>query len=836
MKLPNLDDVKNFKLPEKKNPASSRPESSGRKAGNPSPVKKKKKKRRTPWILRALRSLGTVILTTFLSFVLFFCVTGIICAIAATTYVINYMESTNTVTIQEMTMSYSTHIYARKPENAEGEYSVIYTVDNEVQRIPVKIEEIPQHVRNAFVYAEDERFYSHEGVDYKRTAASFANMILNFWNTDQGGSTITQQLIKNLTGDNEVSPQRKIREIFRSMQLEKSYTKDEILCTYLNYIGFGGSANGVEMAANKYFGKHVWELSIAEAACLAAIPQNPEVINPFAGKYDEAYNEVTGTYYLTDNFINTGRELNRTRMEYILFQMYDNGAITYDEYQQALTEKLIFTDSEEYKRLHPEEFPEYAEGNEEEGEEEEGNSEAGAQLKPVEEEDTTDTSWVIDEALREFAGYLMEEKGVSYSRALQLINTGGYQIYTTVDWEMQEYVEKKFSDVNNLLKGMTTGKATTYYRDLDGDGVCTDEENLALQCGFTAIDYSGNILCTVGRVGGHPSPLCVSFASTEPQQPGSAIKPVTTYGYALENDFISYATHVLDYPPLVNAETGKPWPTNYSNDNDKVVYTNQKVTVENAIEVSRNTIPALLCKTYGNQNIFMFARDVLGMKLDEEHDIGYAPLAVGALEYGVTVTDLVNAYMVYGNGGFFSDAHIISSVKSADGNLIYAGGDDYAQAISPETSYVMNKLLQNVVEGDSGTGKRAKITSKGKRVPIGGKTGTSSDWFDKLFVGLNPDFVSGIWVGYPENKKIKNYGAIDTGAIWKNIIGGWISEHYSGASFPDCDSVITGSYCASTGKIAGAGCAKGGTGYWKSTFAPYCDNRELGLRKPEAEE
>ncbi|MCQ2433780.1 MAG: penicillin-binding protein [Oscillospiraceae bacterium] len=827
MKLPNLDDVKNFKLPEVKKPNFS----FGEKTEKNSSEKKKKKNRRTPWIVRALRSLGTVILTTFLSFFLFFCVTGIICGIAATTYVLNYMESTNTVSIQEMTMSFSTHIYAHLPENEEGEYTAIYTVDNEVQRIPVEIEDIPQHVRNAFVYAEDERFYSHEGVDYKRTAASFANMILHFWSSEQGGSTITQQLIKNLTGDNEYSPQRKIREIFRSMQLEKSYTKDEILCTYMNYIGFGGSANGVEMAANKYFGKSVGDLSIAEAACLAAIPQNPEVINPFAGHYEKAYNEVTNTYYYTDNFINTGMELNRVRQEYILFQMYDNGAITYDEYQQALAEKLIFKDTDEYKALHPEEYP-----DEQPTDGTEGDGDAAAQMKPVEDDDSTDTNWVIDEALREFEEYLMEEKGVSRSRALQLINTGGYQIYTTVDWEMQQYVEDKFSDINNLLKGMTTGKATTYYRDLDGDGVATDEENLALQCGFTAIDYSGNIICTVGRVGGHPSPLCNSFASTEKQQPGSAIKPVTSYGYALEHDKITYATHVLDYPPLTNAATGKPWPTNYSNDNDSVVYTNRKVTIENALEVSRNTIPALLCKTYGTENVFMYARDVLGLDLDEEHDIGYAPLAVGALEYGITVTDLVNAYMVYGNGGFFSDAHIISSVKSADGNLIYAGGDDYAQVISPETSYVMNKLLQNVVEGANGTGKRGKITSNGKRVPIGGKTGTSSDWFDKLFVGLNPDFVSGIWVGYKENKKIKNYGAIDTSAIWKNIIGGWISEHYSGADFPECESVIVGQYCASTGKIAGAGCAKGGTGYWKSSYAPYCDNRELGLAAPDGED
>ncbi len=770
----------------------------------------KKPKRRTPLILRFLRSVGTVILSTFLSFLLIFCVTGFICAIAATAYVTNFMDETKTITIQELTTSFNTNVYAT---NSAGETVQLYEVKNEVLRIPVEIDQIPQHVRNAFVCAEDERFYSHEGVDYKRTAASFANMILHFWSTDQGGSTITQQLIKNLTGDTEISAQRKIREIFRAMQLEKSYSKDEILCTYINYVGFGGSANGVEKAADKYFGKHVWELSIAEAACLAAIPQNPEKINPFAGYYQEDTNPVTHQKYYTDEFVNTGMELNRNRMEYILGQMYKNGCITFDEYQKALAEKLIFTNSEEYKALHPELFDE------------------NGVLLSEKEEHTTNTSWVIDKALYEFRDYLMEEKGYSQQRAMNIINKGGYQIYTTVDLDMQAYVEDKFSDLNNLLRGLINAGRTNIQLDRDKDGV---PETISLQCGFTAIDYQGNILCTVGGIGGHPAPLCTSYACTEPQQPGSAIKPVTSYGYALEHDYISYATHVLDYPPLTNPDTGKPWPTNYSNDSDKVVYTNAPITIQYALEVSKNTIPALLCKTYGVGNVYDFATETLGLSLNYEKDRDYAPLAVGALSYGVTVEDLVNAYMVYGNGGYFSDAHIISRVETADGGIVYAGGEDYSQVISEETSYVMNKLLRQVVDGEQGTAKKARIYSHGMQVPICGKTGTSSDWFDKLFVGLNPDFVSGIWIGYPINHKILNYGSIDTGAIWKNIIGDWISNHYSGNNFPECKSVVTGHYCATTGKIAGANCAKGGIGYWKSTYLPYCDGgyNALGLVKP----
>lgn len=796
--------------------SSGRPASAARKpsAKPVKPVKeKKKKKRRRPLILRILGSIFSVVLTTFLSFFLLFCVTGAICAVAAATYIIDYMEKTPSVSIQELTMSYETNVFEK---NADGEDEIVYHVQNDVMRIPVTLDQIPQHTRDAFVYGEDERYWTHEGVDYKRTIASFANMILQFWNSDQGGSTITQQLVKNITRDNDKSPQRKIREIHRAMQLEKNYSKDEILETYLNYIGFGGAANGIEMAARKYFGKHVEELTIAESACLAAIPQSPEVNNPFAGYNEKADNPVTHTKYVTDKVVNTGREINRARMEYILGRMYKNGAITFDEYQSALNEHLVFTDTEEYMLLHPE-----LQKVEEDG---------TVTLKDGEDE-IQSTDWVVDEALREFAHFLMDEQGISFDRAMTKINKEGYQIYTTVDREMQDYAEKKYSSLDNLLAGMTNTKATTMFRDLDGDGVYGDDENLVLQSGFAAIDYHGRILCTVGGIGEKEGSLGISYASTEKQQPGSAIKPVTAYGFALENNYITWGTHVLDYPPLtvIDEKTKKEklWPTNYADSNDTTVYTNQKINIYFALQVSKNTIPALLCKTYGCENVFNFATDKLGLDLYEAGDKDYAPLSVGALSYGVTVTDLANAYMVYGSGGYFDDAHIISRVETSEGELVYNGDDGYQAVISDETAYVMNKLLQNVV--NEGTGKPAKMFLNGKQVPIAGKTGTTSDWCDLMFVGLTPDFVSAVWVGYKENKKIKNHGAIKSAYVWKNITGEWILNHYDGQDFPNCENIVTGFVCPATGKVANASCGKGAPGYWKGSYAPPCDNRELNL-------
>ena len=307
-------------------------ENSHKTSGKKKPKKKSK--------LRGLKKFFAVIGTMLLSLFLIVVLTGTIVTTALTVYVLEFMEDTNEISIHDLETNYSTFIYANDPDS--GNLLELYHVEAENKRIPVSIDRIPEHTRNAFVYAEDERFYSHEGVDYKRTFAAFANMFLHFYSSNQGGSTITQQLVKNITGDNEQTAERKIREIFRAMQLEKKYPKNEILEAYLNYIGFGGTANGIQMAAKKYFGKDVSELTIAESACLAAIPKSPETLNPFAG---------------VDKNGKTGAQRNEDRYKkYILKNMYDNGVISTTEYHEALNEKLIFTNSEEYKALHPEEF------------------------------------------------------------------------------------------------------------------------------------------------------------------------------------------------------------------------------------------------------------------------------------------------------------------------------------------------------------------------------------------------------------------------------------------------------------------------------------------------
>ena len=240
------------------------------------PAGKRKKKKKQSLPVRILKKLLAVISTTLLSLFLVMIITGTIVATALTVYVLDFMDDSTNVTLQELESGSDTYFYGiQKNDKGKDEIVILNRVKTDVQRIPVSIERIPQHVRDAFVYTEDERFYLHEGVDYKRTLSAFMNMFLHFYDSNQGGSTITQQLIKNLTGDDEQSPQRKIREIFSAMQLERTYTKDEILEEYLNYIGFGGPINGIQLASIRYFGKNVDEITVPEAAVLAAIPKSP---------------------------------------------------------------------------------------------------------------------------------------------------------------------------------------------------------------------------------------------------------------------------------------------------------------------------------------------------------------------------------------------------------------------------------------------------------------------------------------------------------------------------------------------------------------------------------
>ncbi len=736
---------------------------------------KKKKKQSLP--VRILKKFLAVISTTLLSLFLVMVITGTIVATALTIYVLDFMGDSTNVTLQELESGSDTYFYGiQTDDDGEEEIVILNRVKTDVQRIPVSIDRIPQHVRDAFVYTEDERFYVHEGVDYKRTLSAFLNMFLHFYDTNQGGSTITQQLIKNLTGDDEQSPQRKIREIFSAMQLERTYSKDEILEEYLNYIGFGGPINGIQLASIRYFGKNVEDLTVPEAAVLASIPKSPQYYGPFVETYDD-----------DNNLIVDGKANNKERQRYVLYQMYKNGAITFDEYQKYLDTNLVYTDSEEYLRLHPED-------NAEEMEQEQKAY-----------------SWVVDAMYYEVADFMMEEYNIDESQAYARINSGGYKIYSTVDDTMQKYVEEKFLDLSNLVNVDSVRR----WADIDGDG---ESEEYLPHVAFIALNYDGSVKALAGDWGEKTTSLSTSYAVQERRQVGSTMKPVSTYALALENDVIHWGTPFRDEPIMKDAN-GDPWPTNYGK---TLSYGTHSVYY--FLQQSFNTVPAQLCQTLTPEAVFEFCTENLGLELDPlDEDI--APLALGALTYGITLENLVNAYLPYGNNGVYNEAHIVTKIEDSNQQIIYENDGNARYAVSDETAWVMNRLLKNVVE--NGTGTAAKLSNK----VVVGKTGTTDNWYDEAFVGMTRDFVAGITVGYKYNNNAlclpQNFKSAQ---VWQNIIGEYANTMFEDtpADFDPVESVIEAPMCAYSGNIAGAYCPKGVTGYWKSTNAPYCTGSHSG--------
>lgn len=349
-----------------------------------SPENMVKNRRKSHPVKKTFQVIGTTLVSLFLIII----ITMSIVVTAFTVYVMKFMDSTPEIDLDNVQLKSTTFIYAYDKDGNEVE---IKRLSKDENRVIISLDQVPQHVRDAFIYREDERFYDHSGVDFKRTFAAFANMFLHFYDNEFGGSTITQQLVKNITGDDARDPSRKIREIFTAMKLEKTYTKDKILEAYLNYIGFGGTTYGVEAASQKYFGKSVNEITVAQAASLAAIPKNPN-ITPF-----------------------TNPEKNKKLQEFVLGQMLDNGAISQDEYETALDEDLHIV------------------GQDQTEEEEEKPSEVQSYFVDM----------VIDDVTKEF----MDLYGIDdYNTAYTKLADGGYKIYSTVDIDMQKEVEEKFRD------------------------------------------------------------------------------------------------------------------------------------------------------------------------------------------------------------------------------------------------------------------------------------------------------------------------------------------------------------------------------------------------------
>jgi penicillin-binding protein 1A len=395
----------------------------------------------------------------------------------------------------------------------------------------------------------------------------------------------------------------------------------------------------------------------------------------------------------------------------------------------------------------------------------------------------------------ELCDYFMETENMSETEAIKHINNGGYKIYLTVDLKMQEHVEAKYANWDVFIPQI-------------------NEYDEPIQSSFIAMDYTGGVLAVVGGIGDKNvyGDLCFNRAVQSKRDPGSTIKSVTSYGAAMYYDQAYFSQIYKD--SMITLPDGSKWPRNYEGyvtDTDNYLYY--------CLQRSMNTIPAQFVQNMGVQKVYEFSTQRLGLDL-EPTDEDYAPLTIGAMTHGITLEDLVNAYMPYGNAGMFYDSHIISNVQTGDGKLLYSNSGKGTQAVDPDTAYVMNKMLQMVVNNSGGTALGAQLENK----VVAGKTGTSDDFYDLLFVGLTEDFVSGVWFGF-DTRAYVDKPNLSSSEKWNVIVGDFAETYNTGRSFPENDNVIKAKFCKTTGKIAGPNCKDVSDiyGYYKPSNAPYCD-------------
>ena len=743
-------------------------------------------------------------------------IAGILFSVDMAAYMKDDVLLSSDMSLDDYTLSQTSFIYAKDPQTGEyEELQQIYATEN---RIWADLEEIPDNLINATVAIEDKRFFEHQGVDWRRTISACGAMFFGSGDTF-GGSTITQQLIKNLTGDDEVTVRRKLQEIFRALQFEKKYTKEEIIEWYLNTIYLGEGAYGVKSAANVYFAKSLDDLTIAECASLISITNNPSLYDPYIRP-----------------------ENNRERRNIILQEMLDQEFITEAQYDYAHDQELVFhngsaedtyncpecgsqvgeyslkvetiayTEEElEALRAEREALKQAEEGEEgEETSEEEASGEESEESEEEEEdpipttyevlhcpecgavltedslvEKVWDYSYFVDTVIRDVVEDLQSKTGKSYDACMTQLKTGGYIVYATIDLDVQAVVDEVFEDKSNV-------PTTTSAQQLQSAIVVVDNE-------------SGDVVAMAGGVGKKEGFLNLNRATMSQRQPGSSIKPLTVYTPALEYGIITPNSVYKDSP------YEDDWPHN-----DYGGTSGKSMTVASGVAKSYNTIAVRVLADLTPEASFEFAKNKLGLNSlvenvqigDQEYtDKALAPLALGALTYGVTVREMANAYATFPNNGIYRKARTYTKVVDSEGNVVLDNEQETHRAMSEGATWAMTFMLQNAVA--VGTGSPAAIYG----MNVAGKTGTSSDNNDRWFSGYTGYYTASCWCGFDEPEEVVLTGSYTNPAVvmWRKVMSQLV-EGKENRSLYEGNFVVQEltereyEICTKSGKLATAAC------------------------------
>ena len=746
------------------------------------PKEKKRRRRRRPLILtiliRIFQVIGTLILIGM--------VTGTILVSYAAVYVKTVVMPRTYMNLDEYTLNENSVIYY-KDKNTD-QWKELQTLVGLENRELVKYTDIPQDLINAFIAIEDKRFWNHNGVDWKRTAAGLLYMLTG--RSVQGGSTINQQLIKNLTNHKDVTVNRKIQEIFTALELQNNYSKEVILTVYLNYIYMGNRCSGVQAASKYYFGKDVWDLNLAECASLAGITNNPSLYAPYGDvevvryqcqnpdclKYSNEKEAVCSNCGAVNSYDNgtvwTNRDFNKDRQETILREMAkedearDGKAyITEAERDAAIAAPLVFS------RDKKTDVPDV-----------EDTESPNTQENP---KTSVRYSWYVEAVIDDAIEALMEARGINEDAAAQLVFNGGLSIYVPFDPTVQDAVDTVFNDRSNLdLVSSRTGQR--------------------LMASITVVENSSGYVVAIGNTMENTVELGLNPAVVTIRQPGSSIKPLSVYSPAIEMKLITPATIIDDNPLLLN---DKPWPINV-----QPVW-GGLTTIQDGVARSLNTIALRTLDMVTPKASYDFMVEKYGITTLEPgrwmpngnymSDIDRSPLSMGGLTYGMTTLEAAAAFATFPRNGAFTPATTIAEIRDSSDRTIIDNSRNTKFVIEARTAYYINSLLTNAVTATNGTSARdARLTGQ----VAAGKTGTTNDRYNLWFSGYTPYYTASVWTGYPNDEEISNSVGLNPSVIlWRKVM----EIVHEGLEYRDYDvpgELTAYRICLDCGKLATDNC------------------------------
>lgn len=718
-----------------------------------------------------------------------------------------------------------------------NEYASLSRNENRIWR---ELSAMPENLQNAVIAIEDKNFRTEPGINLKGTIGAALNAFTGnrIWGTNRGASTLEQQLIKNLTGDNEQDNMRKVREIFRALGLDNKYSKETILEAYLNTIPLTGIIHGMEAGSIEYFGKHVEDLTLAECATLASITKNPTKYNPA-----------------------TNSEELIKRRNHVLYEMYTQGYITEAEFNAAKAETVTLTEKT-------------------------STTENATR--------SSSNSWFTDALYTQLLNQLQEDLNYTADEAKELIFSGGLRIYSTVDPTVQAGIEKTMYNEDDLIPALwheepvclrdypadssswdevqydeATGlpitkdgyavygqEAIPVYADEEGTtlkmGTSTDPdypndttvylcvyEKVRTQAAMATLDYDGNILGIGGGIGEKKYDLGFNRA-TSPHQTGSTMKPIGAYALALDYKLINYSSQILDSPyysaedkkvlkdqyigvmsPFSEAaqsrsDVWRAWPTNYGG----VGGQGNPMLVYDALQQSYNTVAVWVGDMVGVDYLYNFVHDTLECSyINAENDMDLGPLVLGSQSSGLTVVQLAGAYTMF-NTGTFTTPHYYTEITDYQGNMILDNNKyiNTTQAISADTAYIMNRMMWNVLHSRKGT---AYGKAPDGEMDSVAKTGTTSNYKDYTFAGLTPYYVTAIWWGCDRPTEMDTLGKAGKDAspiqyAWKALMED-LQADLPVKEFAKGENVVEKHFDTSTGAIISGG---GSVGYYTEDNLP----------------